>query len=104
MDPAQTNLMAALGLDKLPEAEQIELYNKIGGVLFQGILIRAIESMDETQQDALDKFLGEHPDDPDALMEYLRTNVKDFDALAEDEVARFKASAMELMAKDENKA
>jgi hypothetical protein len=104
MNQNQQDLMVALGLDKLPEQEQAELYNRIGGVLFQGILIRAIESMTDEEQDALDAFLGEHPEDPDALMGYLQKNVANFEALVEDEVARFKASAMELMASDENKA
>lgn len=96
MDPNQQNIMTQLGFDKLPVEKQEELYKRIGVVLFQGIMLRALESMSDEEQDKLDAFLGEHPEDPDALMGYLRQNVTDFDALVADEVARFRASVMDL--------
>jgi len=100
MDPLQNDIMTALGFDKLPEEEQKGLYERIGGVLFQGILIRALETMSEDEQDAFDAFLGEHPDDPAAMLAYLREHVAEFDALTESEVARFKASALEIVKGD----
>lgn len=100
MDPLQTNIMTSLGFDKLPETEQADLYNRIGAVIFQGVVIRALEEMPEEEQDALDKFLGEHPEDPSALLGYLREHAANFDDLVESEVARFKASAMEIMEKE----
>lgn len=96
MDPVQKTIMTEFGFDKLPEEQQTALYSRIGTVLIQGIVLRALEGMSEAEQDALDKYLGEHPDDPDALMSYLREHVADFDKLASDEVARFRASALEL--------
>ncbi len=104
MNQNQKDLMVALGLDNLPEEEQVELYSRIGGVIFQGVLIRAIESMSDEEQDKLDAFLGEHPEDPEALMGYLQEHVQNFESLVEDEVSRFKASATELMQAEENKA
>jgi hypothetical protein len=97
MDPIQTNLIAELGFDKLPLDQQEELYGRIGTLLTQGIIIRALEGMTDAEQDALDTFLGEHPDDAEALLGYLKEHVADFDELSADEVARFKASAVELM-------
>ncbi len=91
--------MTEFGFDKLPEQQQKELYERIGTLLFQGITLRALETMSDEQQDALDKYLGEHPEDPEALMKYLQENVPDFDKIAADEVARFRASALEAMEK-----
>lgn len=96
MDPMQQTIMTELGFDKLPEAEQAELYKRIGAVLFQGIVLRALEAMTNDEQNAVDAFIGEHEDDPEALMGYLREHLADFDKLASDEVARFRASALEL--------
>jgi hypothetical protein len=86
MDPLQNDIMTQFGFDKLPEAEQTEMYQKIGTVLFQAILVRALEEMTDEQ-----------PDDPGALAQYLQANVPNFEELAADEVARFRASAMEIM-------
>lgn len=99
MDPIQKTIMTEFGFDALPEAEQVELYKRIGTVVFQSVILAALETMTEQEQDALDKHLGEHPDDPDALVGYLREHVADFDKLAADEVARFRASASELLDK-----
>lgn len=99
MDPLQTSIMTAFGFDKLPAEQQAELFARVGAVLFQGILIRAIEGMSDAEQDALDAFLTAHPDDAEALMGYLREHVDGFDALAADEAARFRASATELLEK-----
>ena len=92
----QKNIMAEFGFDNLPEDEQAELYNRIGAVLFQGIMISVLDQMNDEQQEAFDAFLGQHPDDPEALMGYLKEHVPDFDRIAADEVARFRASALDF--------
>lgn len=99
MDTNQQSIMDAFGFDKLPEDQQADLYQRIGTVLFQGIMLRVLEDMSEADQDALDAFVAAHPDDPEALFGYLREHVADFDQLLADEVARFRASAMEIAEK-----
>ena len=89
--------MTEFGFDTLPEEQQAEMYQRIGEVLFKGVMIRALEEMSDEEQDAFDAFLSDHPEDPQALMNYLREKVDGFEALAADEVARFKASAVEIM-------
>lgn len=96
MDPIQNSIMSEFGFDNLPEDQQAELYQRIGAVLFQGIMISVLDQMSDEEQEALDKFLGEHPEDPEALMGYLKEHVPDFDRIAADEVARFRASAQDF--------
>lgn len=97
MDLAQKTIMTEFGFDKLPEDQQADLYQRIGTVLFQAVMLRALDELNEQEQNALDAFVGEHPDDPEALMGYLREHVAGFDELVADEVARFRASALDLM-------
>ncbi len=99
MDMNQKSIMEAFGFDKLPEDQQAALYQRIGTVLFQGIMLRVLEDMSETEQDALDAFITAHPDDPEALFGYLKEHVADYDQVVADEVARFRASAMEIAEK-----
>lgn len=99
MDLIQKNIIAEFGFDKLPEDQQLEMYNRIGAVLFQAIMISVLDRMSDQEQQAFDAFLGEHPDDPEAMTAYLKEHVPDFDQIAADEVARFRASALELRQK-----
>lgn len=90
------DIIKELGIESLPAEQQEKLLNKIGTVLYQAIFLRAIDTLSEQEQDALDAFLGAHEDDPQALFSYLQEHVVDFEKIVEQEVARFRAETQSL--------
>lgn len=91
-----------LGLTELPKEKQDEVFERAGAVIFQSVLVRALESMDDDEQKRFDDFIGEHPNDPQALFGYLKENTVDFDQLIASEIARFKATAQEAFQREED--
>jgi cyclopropane fatty-acyl-phospholipid synthase-like methyltransferase len=97
MDPTlRKTIIAAYNLGGLSEAEQNDTIERIGGLIFQSVLIKAMETMDDTMQKAFEKML-DNDASPEELMEYLRTNVENFDAMAKEEAERFQQESMDVM-------
>ena len=91
----QNNLIAELGLDALPAETQEEIMLKLGTVIYQGILIRAMEVLTDEQKDVLEKKLEAEGDE--ALFPFLQKTIPDFDALVEAEVAKIKKDSADFL-------
>ena len=92
----QQNLISDLGLDALPQKTQEEIMLKLGTVIYQGILIRAMEILTDAQKDALDAKLEAEGDE--ALFPFLQQNIPDFNAIIEAEVAKVKKDSADFLA------
>jgi len=91
------NVIQELGLDSLPREKQEELTLKIGDIINQKILIRALDEMSDQQKDEFDAFLGDEKNDQAATFNFLRSKVKNFDDLARDEIELFKKSSVDFI-------
>lgn len=94
----QENLVKTLHLDLLPQAKQVKVLEDIGAILYQRILLRTLEVMDETAKDEFDALLGSSPQQ-EAVANFLTSKVPNFNDLVLDEVAKFKESALAIVAK-----
>ena len=90
-------MIQSLGLGALPPAEQDEALNRVGRILFQAVLMRAAEDLEESKQEELSRLLGADQPDPQQLMAFLQTNVPDFETIMREEVARFKEESAKVV-------
>jgi hypothetical protein len=68
------DMLAVLGLQNLPEAEQQELLLDMQHLIFKGSVIRMLERMSEESKEAFNTYLESNPSEDD-MMEYLEQNV-----------------------------
>jgi hypothetical protein len=67
-------MLAVLGLQNLPEAEQQELLLDMQHLIFKGSVVRMLERMSEESKEAFNTYLESNPSEDD-MMEYLEQNV-----------------------------
>ncbi len=93
-----TILVKALQISSLPEQEQQEMIASVGGIIYQAVLLRALEEMTEEQTTAFEK-ITEESTDPQTLFTFLRGNLQQFDQMIEEETMKFVAEGQSLMNK-----
>lgn len=91
------NLIKELGLDVLPEEDQESALLTVGRIIFQSVLVRVIEQLNEKQKTDFEKLLGTNPDDEEAIYGFLQKEIPNLNDLVTEEVVKFKADAAEMM-------
>jgi len=91
------NIIKDLGLDTLSEKEQEEALLKIGKIIFQSILIKVIEELDDNEIDNFTELLEKNPNDEKVILDFLQAKVPNFNELVNNEVANFKKESMDFM-------
>jgi hypothetical protein len=95
----QKNIIKELGLDKLPEKEQEETLLNMGKIIFQSVLIRTMEELDDKGKDEFEKILSEKPNNEEAIMSFLRSKLPNLNKIVDDEVSKFKQESVDFMKK-----
>lgn len=91
------NFVTELGLDKLPLERQEILFAKIGEVIFQGVLIRVLELMNEKQQASFKEVVDNAGEDMEKIVTYLEEKVPNFNHIVELEIEKFKKNSLNLI-------
>lgn len=95
----QENIIKDLGLDALPESEREEALMSIGKMVFQGVLMRAINELSDEDAEAFGKLMEEKPDDQQAVLDFLQSKVSNFDEIVKEEAMNFKRDGIDFMKK-----
>lgn len=95
----QKNIIKDLGIDTLPEKEQEEMLLSIGKIIFQSVLIRVMDELDEKGKDEFEKLLEEKANDEEAILNFLRLKIPNLDEIVNEEVAKFKQESVNFMSK-----
>lgn len=73
------------GLESLPEAKQVEMVDRIGRIMYQAILVRALDILSEKEQTEFDLLLDEDTTTPQDVLAFLQKKIPTFDQLVEEE-------------------
>ena len=95
----QKNIIKDLGLENLSEKEQEESLLSIGRIIFQSVLIRVMEELDEAGKNEFEKILTEKPNDEETILSFLQAKIPNFNEIISGEVAKFKQESVDFMDK-----
>lgn len=84
-------------MDGLSAEEQQKILQKVGDIIFQRVMMRAVDALDEEAKNELDKLIDIKKNDAEAVLDYFRSKLPNFDTLVMEEVAGFKKETLELM-------
>ena len=96
MNPIQKNIIEILELDKLLPEEQEEFIIRTGAVIYQNVLMRAMETMSEKDQDDFEKILDNNGS-PQEIFGFLKDKVPDFEKIIAEEAEKFKIKKSDIM-------
>lgn len=92
-NPLNQNIIQHFGLEGLGPKKQEETILRIGKLIYQKVMIRAMELLDDKAQDEFDKFLNALPKNENAqdkIMEFLKIKIPNLDEITKEEVAKLK--------------
>ena len=78
------------GLQSLSEAKRVEMVDRIGRVMYQAILVRALDILSEKEQTEFDLLLDEDTTTPDDVLGFLQSKIPTFEQLVMEERQKLK--------------
>ena len=96
-DILKENIIKSLGIDALPQEQQEEALAKIGNMIFQGVLMKVMENMAEADRDEFEKLLSEKNNEPEAILNFLRSKITNLDEIVNEEIIKFKQESTNFM-------
>ncbi len=96
MNPIQKNIIKDLELDKLSPTEQEETLIRIGGVIYQNVLMRVLDTMEDKDQDEFEKLLDANAS-PEEIFNFLNSKNKNFEKIITEESNKFNNKASDIM-------
>ena len=98
MNPLLQKIGEEFGLSTLPPEKQTELLTRIGGVIYQSVLMRALDQMTEDEQDAFDTLLEKNME-PEEIFSFLKEKVPTIETIIKEESDAFKKEMVDTMSK-----
>ena len=89
MNPIQKNIKSVLEIENLSPEEQEDIILRVGGIIYQNVLMRVMEIMPETDQDEFEKLLDNNAK-PEEVFSFLKDKAQDFEKIIEEEATKFK--------------
>lgn len=83
-------IITDFGLEKMDESEQERMIEKIGNLLFESVIERAVDSMDEPTMNDFDLAITDAGSDYQKVLSFLKTRVTGFDKIVSEELYRLK--------------
>lgn len=96
MNPIQKNIIEALELETLPKEEGEEILQRIGALIYQNVLMRAMETMSDKNQDEFEEILDKNAG-PEEIFIFLKNKVSNFEKIIDEESEKFKNKATDIM-------
>jgi len=96
MNPIQNNIIKDLELDKLTPQEQEEILVRIGSVIYQNVLMRVLDTMEDKDQDEFEKLLDKNASSEE-IFNFLNSKNKNFEQIINEESNKFNNKASDIM-------
>ncbi len=77
-------------LESLPAENQVSMVERIGRLIYQAILVRALDILSENEQMEFDLLLDEDNTTPDDVLSFLHKKIPTFDQLVIEERSNLK--------------
>jgi hypothetical protein len=90
------NIIKILGIDTLPIEQQKETMEKLGAIVYQEVMLRALDAMTDEDKDEFEKLIEKDPS-PEAMFTFLSQKVPNLDAIAKEEAEKLHAESADIM-------
>jgi len=86
------------GLGGMDSSEQERMIEKIGNLLFESVVERAVDLMDESAMADFDEAINTAGSDYQKIITFLKTRVSGFDKIVTEELSRLKRATSGIFA------
>jgi hypothetical protein len=93
---ANNNIITILGIDKLPAEHQKEAMEKLGSIVYQETMLRALGMMTNTDRSEFEK-LSETEPEPEILFNFLSGKIPTINAIIAEESEKLRPESVEII-------
>lgn len=86
------------GLGKMSAEEQEKMIERIGNLLFESVVERSVDEMDEETMNDFDKILSAAESDYNKVITFMKERVPNFNTLVSEELSRLKRATSGIFA------
>lgn len=86
------------GLANMNGEEQEKMIEKIGNLLFESVVERAVDVMDESEMNGFEDTIAHAEGDYQKVISFLKNNVSGFDKIVSEELSRLKRATAHIFA------
>jgi len=97
-DEFNKKIIKDFGLDAMDSREQERMIEKIGNLLFESVVERAVDVMDEEVMNDFDGTVGIAGSDYQKVISFLKSRVPGFDKIVSEEMSRLKRATSGIFA------
>ncbi len=97
-DEINKKIAKDFGLENMDSREQERMIEKIGNMLFESVVERAVDVMDEDAMNDFENTIAEAGSDYQKIISFLKTRVSGFDKIVSEEFSRLKRATAGIFA------
>lgn len=97
-DEFKKKIAEDFGLSTMDGAEQEKMIEKIGNLLFESVVERAVDVMDEAAMNDFEEVIAHAEGDYQKVINFLKERVAGFNKIVSDEMARLKRATSGIFA------
>ena len=90
------NIIKILGIDTLPQDQQKDAMEKLGGIVYQEVMLRVLDIMSDEDKDEFEKLIETNPD-PETMFTYLAQKVPNIGDIASEEAEKLRKESADIM-------
>lgn len=90
------NIIVTLGINKLPVEKQKEAMERLGSIVYQEVMLRVLDILNEEDKDMFEKMVEKDPN-PEILFEFLSSKITNFAEIVKEEAENLKEEGAEIM-------
>lgn len=91
-----SNIVIALGINKLPIEKQKEAMERLGAIVYQEVILRSLEILTDEEKDSLEKLIEKDPN-PEIIFGFLSEKISNFEEIVKEEAEKLRNDAIEIM-------
>jgi len=96
LNKIQNNIIETLGINKLPIEDQKEAMEKLGGIVYEETILKALEIMEEKDQEEFAKLVEKNPD-PEIILTFLNEKIPNLEEIIKEEAEKLRNESSEIM-------
>jgi len=90
------NIIVTLGINKLPVEKQKEAMERLGSIVYQEVILRVLDILNEEDKDMFEKMVEKNPN-PEILFEFLSNKIINFAEIVKEEAEKLREESAEIM-------
>lgn len=90
------NIVTTLGINLLPVEKQKEVMERLGAIVYQEVMLRVLDILNEEDKDEFEKLIEKNPD-PENVFSWLAVKIPNIDEIVGEESDKLRKESVEII-------